>query len=85
MVGETQARPFAQNTTDLLEMLKERKNAAKQKATEARKMIVELERDLAEYSGQETAFDTAIYELEHMGEHAGPKKRKRTEEEEDER
>ncbi len=87
MVGETQAKPFARNTEELITMFREKEAAAKQKALEAKKMIAELEIDLATHSAEEMAWSAARYELEHLGEQAGPKKRRRgksIEEEEEE-
>lgn len=84
MVGETQAKPFARNTEELIQMFREKETAAKQKALEAKKMIAELEIDLATYSAEEMAWSAARYELEHLGEQTGPKKRSRRKEEEEE-
>ena len=84
MVGETQARPFAQNTDDLIAMFKERRAEARQRVQDTKKMISELEIELASHSTAEMTWDAAIYELVHLGEHSGPKKKNRKEDEKEE-
>lgn len=84
MVGESLQRPFAKNTDELISMFMARKNAARQKIAETKKMIGELERELSALDAEENAWDAAIFELEHMGQQAGPKKRKRNGKEEEE-
>jgi len=84
MVGESQARTYAKDKDDLLQMFRTRKIEARQKAAETKKMIVELERELAALDAEENAWDTAIFELEHVGLSSGPKKRGRKKESEEE-
>jgi hypothetical protein len=84
MVGETQARKFARNTDELVDMFKAKKLAARQRIFDTKKMLGELERDLAALEAEESAWDAAIFELENVGVQTGPKKRKHVKEEEDE-
>lgn len=76
MVGQTTERKFAQNTQELIDEFKKYRLEAKQKISNTKKMILELERDLAFAEASELAWDRAIYELENIGVQTGPKSRR---------
>lgn len=84
MVGESVERTYAKDKDDLINIFKTRKLEARQRAAETKKMILELERELASLDAEENTWDTAIFELEHVGLSSGPKQRAKKKEEETE-
>lgn len=85
MVGESVERKYAKDKDDLLGMFKTRKLEARQRASETKKMIKELEIELAALDAEENTWDLAIFEIEHVGLTSGPKARPKKKDDEEEK
>jgi hypothetical protein len=89
MVGQTTAKPNPRNMHELTSEIKSKWLDAKQKIVDLKKMLTEIERDLAAAEAEERLLDSIIFSMEHMGEpntkrRTSKRGRKTEDEEEDE-
>lgn len=75
MVGQTTQRPNPKDITELAAEIRSKKIDARQKIVDMKKMITEIERDLAAAEAEENLLDSILFSIEHMGESTSTKKR----------